>query len=132
MLEEAKGVKTGRFAPSPTGRMHLGNVFTALVSWLSVRNAGGRWILRIEDLDPQRSRLEYAQQIEDDLLWLGLEWDEGGIDGTGGRAPYMQSLRSEYYESALRCLESKGLVYPCYCTKPTSYPLRRHMLRTDE
>ncbi|ROT10833.1 tRNA glutamyl-Q(34) synthetase GluQRS [Muribaculaceae bacterium Isolate-104 (HZI)] len=106
-----------RFAPSPTGRMHLGNLFTALMSWLVARKNGGKWILRIEDLDPQRSRLEYAQQIEDDLLWLGLEWDEGGIDGTGGRAPYMQSLRSEYYESALRCLESKGLVYPCYCTK---------------
>ena len=63
-------MKTGRFAPSPTGRMHLGNLFTALLSWLSVRKAGGRWILRIEDLDPQRSRMEYARQIEDDLDWL--------------------------------------------------------------
>ena len=101
MLEEAKGVKTGRFAPSPTGRMHLGNVFTALVSWLSVRNAGGRWILRIEDLDPQRSRREYASLIEDDLHWLGLDWDEGGLSDNGPAAPYSQSLRSEFYAAAL-------------------------------
>ena len=65
----------GRFAPSPTGRMHLGNAFTALLSWLSARSRGGRWILRIEDLDPQRSKPEYAGMIEDDLLWLGLDWD---------------------------------------------------------
>ena len=68
----------GRFAPSPSGRMHLGNVMTALLSWLSVRSRNGRWVLRIEDLDPQRSKREYALQIEDDLHWLGLDWDEGG------------------------------------------------------
>ena len=73
----------GRFAPSPSGRMHLGNIFTALISWLSARSAGGRWILRIEDLDPQRSKYEYARQIEDDLDWLGLDWDEGGLDNRG-------------------------------------------------
>ena len=84
----------GRFAPSPTGRMHLGNVFAALMSWLSVRSRGGRWILRIEDLDPQRSKIQYAQQLEEDLLWLGLDWDEGGIDGKGPAAPYMQSKRA--------------------------------------
>ena len=72
----------GRFAPSPTGRMHLGNVFAALMSWLSARSRGGRWILRIEDLDPQRSKREYAVQLEDDLEWLGLNWDEGGTVGT--------------------------------------------------
>lgn len=71
-------VPTGRFAPSPSGRMHLGNIYAALMSWLSARSAGGRWILRIEDLDPGRSRIEYARLIEDDLKWLGLEWDEGG------------------------------------------------------
>ena len=75
-------VPVGRFAPSPTGRMHLGNITAALLSWLSVRSRGGRWILRIEDLDPQRSRREYALQIEDDLRWLGIDWDEGGTDGT--------------------------------------------------
>lgn len=108
---------TGRFAPSPTGRMHLGNIYAALMSWLSARSAGGHWILRIEDLDPGRSRPEYARQIEDDLAWLGLEWDEGGVGGTGPAAPYCQSLRGEYYAEALRRLEELGLIYACRCTR---------------
>ena len=108
---------TGRFAPSPTGRMHLGNIYAALMSWLSARSAGGRWILRIEDLDPGRSRPDYARQIEDDLAWLGLVWDEGGIDGTGPAGPYCQSLRGEYYAEALRRLEELGLIYACRCTR---------------
>ena len=116
-ISAATKTPAGRFAPSPTGRMHLGNVFTALLSWLSVRKAGGRWILRIEDLDPQRSREEYARQIEDDLLWLGLEWDEGGLAGRGDAAPYRQSLRGEIYETYLRRLESTGYTYPCVCTR---------------
>ncbi len=107
----------GRFAPSPSGRMHLGNVFTALVSWLSVRCRGGRWILRIEDLDPQRSKLEYARQIEDDLDWLGLDWDEGGVDGTGNHGPYIQSRRNELYLDALNRLNDLGLTYRCHCTR---------------
>lgn len=105
---------TGRFAPSPTGRMHLGNIFTALVSWLAAKSAGGRWILRIEDLDPQRSRPEYARLIEDDLHWLGLIPDEGGYDAV---PPCRQSARSEYYERALDRLIAAGRVYPCTCTK---------------
>lgn len=108
---------TGRFAPSPSGRMHLGNVFTALLSWLSARKEGSKWILRIEDLDPQRSRLDYARQIEDDLLWLGLDWDEGGVDGIGDNGPYMQSRRNEFYEEALKKLQETGLTYPCCCTR---------------
>lgn len=111
-MKSSENVVRGRFAPSPTGRMHLGNIFTALISWLSAKRAGGRWVLRIEDLDPQRSRLEYARQIEDDLLWLGLEWDEGGIAGG-----YLQSRRHDLYEQALARLEATGLTYPCYCTK---------------
>lgn len=107
----------GRFAPSPTGRMHLGNMFSALVSWLSVRSRGGRWILRIEDLDPQRSRLEYARQIEDDLLWLGLDWDEGGVDDRGANGPYSQSCRGEFYQEALERLNEAGLLYPCHCRR---------------
>ena len=67
----------GRFAPSPTGRMHLGNVFSALLSWLSAKAKGGTWLLRIEDIDPQRSHQEYADMLMDDLTWLGLGWDEG-------------------------------------------------------
>lgn len=107
----------GRFAPSPSGRMHLGNIYTALLSWLSAKSRGGKWILRIEDLDPQRSKMEYARQIEDDLRWLGLEWDEGGIEGKGPNGPYLQSMRHHLYEDALAKLKSTGLCYPCTCTR---------------
>ncbi len=107
----------GRFAPSPTGRMHLGNVYAALMSWLSVKSKGGTWLLRIEDIDPQRSRREYARLIEDDLHWLGLEWDEGGLDGIGECGPYVQSERGEIYACALERLRTKGLIYPCTCTR---------------
>ncbi len=107
----------GRFAPSPSGRMHLGNVWAALLSWLSVKSRGGQWILRIEDLDPGRSREEYARLIEDDLHWLGLDWDEGGLSSEGPHAPYVQSLRSDLYADAFRKLEEKGLLYRCRCTR---------------
>lgn len=107
----------GRFAPSPTGRMHLGNVFAAMMSWLSARSAGGRWVLRIEDLDPQRSKPEYARQLEEDLQWLGLVWDEGGVDGIGDNGPYLQSERSDIYCRALEKLREKGLIYPCFCSR---------------
>lgn len=107
----------GRFAPSPTGRMHLGNMYAAMLSWLSAKSAGGSWLLRIEDLDPQRSRAEYARLIEDDLLWLGLEWDEGGVDGKGPSGPYVQSLRHDFYDEALGRLRDMGMVYPCVCTR---------------
>lgn len=114
---EGGSVPVGRFAPSPSGRMHLGNIYTAVLSWLSVKSRGGKWILRIEDLDPQRSKLQYTRQIEDDLLWLGLEWDEGGLDGRGDNGPYLQSQRHEFYEEALERLKSTGLCYPCHCTR---------------
>ncbi|MDE6118002.1 MAG: tRNA glutamyl-Q(34) synthetase GluQRS [Duncaniella sp.] len=113
----AEHVPVGRFAPSPTGRMHLGNMFTALVSWLSVRSTGGRWILRIEDIDPQRSKDEYARLIEDDLDWLGLDFDEGGMSDTGDHGPYRQSLRGDIYENAMERLKETGLTYPCFCTR---------------
>ena len=83
-----KGRVRGRFAPSPSGRMHLGNVTAALLSWLSARSQQGSWVLRIEDLDPQRSRRAYAEQILDDLRWLGLDWDE---------TPLWQSERTAIY-----------------------------------
>ena len=98
----------GRFAPSPTGRMHLGNVFCALLSWLSAKSKGGEWVLRIEDLDPQRSRREYAFQLMDDLQWLGLPWDG---------EPVWQSQRGHIYEEYLHRLQEMGLTYPCYCTR---------------
>lgn len=107
----------GRFAPSPTGRMHLGNLFTALMSWLSVRSRGGRWVLRIEDLDPQRSKIEHARMIEDDLDWLGLDFDEGGLQGCGAHGPYRQSERSGIYEEYLDRLIATGYTYPCTCTR---------------
>ncbi len=107
----------GRFAPSPSGRMHLGNVFTALMSWLSVRSRGGRWVLRIEDLDPQRSKVDHSRQIEDDLDWLGLDWDEGGLDDRGPNGPYSQSKRGALYQEALERLNEKRLTYRCHCTR---------------
>lgn len=101
-------IERGRFAPSPTGRMHLGNVFSALLSWLSIKAQGGKWVLRIEDIDPQRSRMEYADLIMGDLEWLGLTWDEG---------PFYQSERGEIYEAELQKLADRGMTYPCYCTR---------------
>ncbi len=102
----------GRFAPSPSGRMHLGNLLSALLAWLDARSAGGRLILRIEDLDPDRCDPGKAAQLIDDLRWLGLDWDEGGLEPR-----YCQSRRSQYYEAAFQKLEAMGLVYPCYCTR---------------
>lgn len=98
----------GRFAPSPTGRMHLGNIYTAVLSCYYARRKGGRWILRIEDLDPQRSKPEYADILMDDLQWLGLEWDG---------EPQYQSHRHDIYAEALGRLSALGLVYPCRCTR---------------
>ena len=98
----------GRFAPSPTGIMHLGNVMCALLSWLSAKSKGGTWVLRIEDLDPDRSRRQFADRLMRDLEWLGLTWDEG---------PYFQSERHERYAAALERLCAMDLVYPCCCTR---------------
>ena len=104
----------GRLAPSPSGRMHLGNAFSALLAWLSVRSAGGELVLRLEDLDPQRCKKEYCQQVEEDFRWLGLDWDRGG--SAGGEAFY-QSNRRDFYVEALDRLEQKGLIYPCFCNR---------------
>lgn len=106
----------GRFAPTPSGRMHLGNVFCALAAWLSARAQGGRLVLRIEDLDAQRCPVEYAHQIGEDLAWFGLDWDEGGTDEL--RYPeYFQSRRSAAYVAALDRLQQQGLLYPCFCSR---------------
>lgn len=107
----------GRFAPSPSGRMHLGNLFSAVISYLSVKSRGGKWILRIEDLDPQRSKETFSRQIEDDLRWLGMEWDEGGLDDCGPNGPYRQSRRGDIYEEYLNRLKATGFTYPCSCTR---------------
>ncbi|MBQ2668899.1 MAG: tRNA glutamyl-Q(34) synthetase GluQRS [Clostridia bacterium] len=114
-MSENKIVR-GRFAPSPSGRMHLGNLCCALLAWLSVRSQNGEMVLRIEDLDPDRCKRTYAEQLCDDLLWLGLDWDEGpGKDG--GHGPYFQSERRHLFEDALQQLMAQGLVYPCFCTR---------------
>lgn len=98
----------GRFAPTPSGRMHLGNVFAALVAWLSVRSRNGSLVLRMEDLDTQRTSEEFAAVLRDDLRWLGLDWDLE-------TAP--QSRRSDDYDRYFRQLQEMGLLYPCYCTR---------------
>ena len=98
----------GRFAPTPSGRMHLGNVFAALIAWLSVRSRGGEMVLRMEDLDTQRTSAEFAQTLREDLAWLGLDYDREQIP---------QSQRSEAYDGYFEILRDKGLLYPCYCTR---------------
>lgn len=102
----------GRFAPSPTGRFHLGNARTSLLAWLSVRQAGGTLILRVEDLDPQRSKAEHERAQLEDLRWMGLDWDEGPDIG-GPHAPYRQSDRAHVHAQHLERLD----VYPCTCTR---------------
>ncbi|MDO4173486.1 MAG: tRNA glutamyl-Q(34) synthetase GluQRS [Eubacteriales bacterium] len=104
----------GRFAPTPSGRMHLGNILCAMLSWLSVRAAGGRYLLRIEDLDAMRCPRTLADQIEDDLQWFGIDWDDGG---SAGGEPWYQSNRFDLYGRYLEKLERKGLLYPCFCSR---------------
>lgn len=98
----------GRFAPTPSGRMHLGNVFSVLMAWLDVRAAGGRIVMRVEDLDPRAQDPAVARHLMDDLRWLGLDWNEG---------PYWQSQRTDLYRRALAQLSDRGLTYPCFCTR---------------
>lgn len=98
----------GRFAPSPTGRMHAGNIFAALMAWLIAKSQGGRIVLRIEDLDRQRSRREYIDGVQADFELLGLTWDVG---------PYFQQGREEAYRAAYQALKDRGLVYPCFCSR---------------
>ncbi len=98
----------GRFAPTPSGRMHLGNVFAFLVAWLSVKSRGGSILLRMEDLDTQRTSGEFAEILRQDLKWLGLDWDA---------ETQPQSCRSGIYREQFDRLQEMGLLYPCYCTR---------------
>jgi glutamyl-tRNA synthetase len=109
-------MKRGRFAPTPSGLMHIGNARTALLAWLQMRHAGGHFILRIEDIDKPRSKSHFAKQALDDLRWLGLDWDEGPDIG-GPFAPYVQSEREDSYEAALQKLLEQGKLYPCFCSR---------------
>lgn len=98
----------GRFAPSPSGRMHLGNAFSALMTWLGARSRGGSVVMRVEDLDPRCQVPGRAEAIMDDLRWLGLDWDGD---------PVFQSRRGDAYNEALARLAGLGLTYPCFCTR---------------
>lgn len=111
-----QGTVKGRFAPSPSGRLHLGNILCCLLAWLSARQGGGRVVLRVEDLDTARCPRRYARQMEEDLRRLGLDWDEGPGAG-GANGPYYQSERTGLYQAALEKLTEMGLVYPCFCTR---------------
>ncbi|MGM9529682.1 MAG: tRNA glutamyl-Q(34) synthetase GluQRS [Phascolarctobacterium sp.] len=106
----------GRFAPTPSGFLHLGNVFCSLLAWLYAKSSGGKIILRIEDLDPQRCTRENADQLARDLEWLGLTWDEGAYASPDSER-YFQSKRSDIYEHYFIQLEQQELVYPCFCSR---------------
>jgi glutamyl-tRNA synthetase len=106
----------GRYAPSPTGPLHLGNARTALVAWLHARAAGGAFVMRVEDLDGPRVRPGMEARILDELRWLGLDWDEGPDVG-GPAGPYRQSLLAARYAAALDRLRGAGLAYPCFCSR---------------
>ena len=97
-----------RFAPSPTGRLHLGHAFSAVAGHLNARDSSGKWLLRIEDLDQTRSRPKFIEGIFEDLRWLGLHWDEPML---------VQSQRGDAHEAALQQLRERGLAYPCFCTR---------------
>lgn len=115
----------GRLAPSPTGFLHLGNAWTFLLAWLAARSQGGEVLLRIDDIDPQRSRPAYAAAIIEDLRWLGLDWDQGpaasvgavDAEGQGDVGPFAQSRRMALYDAALERLTQDGYVYPCFCSR---------------
>ena len=103
-----EGAVVGRFAPSPSGRMHLGNAFSALMAWLGAKSRGGSMVMRVEDLDPRCQVPERADTLMDDLRWLGLSWDGD---------PVFQSQRQSAYDEALERLEALGVIYPCFCTR---------------
>jgi glutamyl-tRNA synthetase len=116
MVGKVPDLMRGRYAPSPTGALHMGNLRTALLAWLFARTAGGKFVLRVEDLDRPRVRPGATEQMLADLRWLGVDWDEGPDVG-GPFAPYSQSERQEIYEASLQRLVAAGLVYPCYCSR---------------
>lgn len=117
-----------RFAPSPTGLLHVGNLRTALFNWLFARSHGGRFVLRMEDTDAERCRPEWGEALQQDLFWIGLEWDTGPgrEDGLG---PYFQSQRDLLYRRSYQQLEEAGQAYPCYCTAAELEASRRAQLR---
>ena len=111
-----EGPYRGRFAPSPSGWLHLGNARTALLAWLRARAHGGTFVMRVEDLDGPRTRQEAVMGNLEELRWLGLDWDEGPDVG-GPHAPYLQSQRTSLYEAALDRLTDAGHTFPCYLSR---------------
>lgn len=112
----AAKLTVGRFAPTPSGFLHLGNVFCSLLAWLYAKNAGGKIILRIEDLDPQRCTRAKADALAHDLAWLGLFWDEGAYVSDNSER-YFQSQRSTIYQKYFALLQQRKLIYPCFCSR---------------
>jgi len=116
MSQESSTLPRGRYAPSPTGELHLGNASSALLAWLSVRSRGGSFVMRVEDIDRSRSRAALCDRMLEDLRWLGLDWDEGPDVG-GPHAPYEQWPRRHLHGEALSLLKRSGQVYPCFCSR---------------
>lgn len=110
------GVLRGRFAPTPSGALHVGSARTALASALSAWSGGGRWMVRVEDLDALRTPPGATRAMLDDLAWLGLDWDEGP-ERPVVHGPYLQSQRTGLYRAALQELQARGRVYPCACSR---------------
>lgn len=115
-MTRSEMMRRGRFAPTPSGFLHIGNALTALLAWLQMRAVGGQFLLRIEDVDEGRSRQEFARQMVDELRWLGIDWDEGPDVG-GPVGPYEQRARTSLYAAAFRELERNGYLYPCFCSR---------------
>lgn len=114
-IPDARSHAVTRFAPSPTGELHLGNARTALFNLLLARASAGRFLLRVEDTDPERSRDDFVAALAHDLRWLGIEWD-AGPDREDERGPYRQSRRGALYTRFFADLEARGAAYPCFCT----------------
>src|SRR5471032_1497340 len=113
-----------RFAPSPTGHLHVGGARTAIFNWLFARHHGGAFIVRVEDTDQARSTLESEQMVLDDLRWLGLQWDEGPDVG-GPHAPYRQSERTGRYDEVASEMVAEGQAYRCFCSEAELEAKRR-------
>ncbi|MGC4120203.1 MAG: tRNA glutamyl-Q(34) synthetase GluQRS [Myxococcales bacterium] len=111
------GKVRGRYAPSPTGALHVGNARTALLAWLQIRTLGGAFVMRIEDLDRARNVKGGVEALLDDLKWLGLDWDEGPDPVGGPCAPYEQTRREAIYEAALARLSEQGRIFECFCSR---------------
>src|SRR5213592_4170039 len=120
-----------RFAPSPTGYLHIGGVRTALFNWLYARKHGGQFILRIDDTDAERNRPEALQPILDGFKWLGINWDEGPEIG-GPYGPYFQAQRGQLYRDAALKLIETGHAYPCYMPKEETDALRKQAEATKQ